>query len=532
MKNVFLPRNWTHCGIFGTTNTGKSTVSELICELMYHKGYKIIDLANDRTLEACGFMRPTRKAVFRNFMKNNLPKDQQPKAIPLNIYHPLVTTIPKRLPPCFNLYTLPLDFFSYENILRIITNDSMSDPSYVSLSEEIDSISKSDSFPAISSKIYGTLNKKILKTKGMNVDLFFPYDSTMSGMSASRPLIKAKSLGLFSSNDFDQTLSDKRILEMLKDRKHITAFSNRFMNQKFKNFKLAQNLYILMKIRDLAKKSGGNILVYIREARTLFPNRKKGDKASKVLCDEAEDMIKECRKSGVKLLLDTQEPDDLQDGVISQVSTQIIHRIDRKESDILETFKGSPGLRNRNTIKAIKTLPDHRFFISHPGVPENPLSGYKLKFKFTDHLEKNEDELRLISKTEPKETWYNTSENLELLRENWLKTAQKYKGIEMAYNSDNENAVARAMRLSKSQLRIIKVFHKEGDQPYRQVYLQKKAKVAKSSIHDSINDMVEANLLKILKTKGKKEILLTQKGRELLHKNKNLLDREEKVSSS
>ena len=61
----YLPK-WTHMGIFGTTGVGKSTLAELICELEHHNNkMKIIDLQNNKYLEVCSFMSPTRN------MKNN-----------------------------------------------------------------------------------------------------------------------------------------------------------------------------------------------------------------------------------------------------------------------------------------------------------------------------------------------------------------------------------------------------------------------------------------------------------------------------
>jgi ABC-type polysaccharide/polyol phosphate transport system ATPase subunit len=52
-------------GIFGSTGVRKSTVAKLICEIEYiNNGRKIIDLQNNKYLEVCSFIGPTKNRRF------------------------------------------------------------------------------------------------------------------------------------------------------------------------------------------------------------------------------------------------------------------------------------------------------------------------------------------------------------------------------------------------------------------------------------------------------------------------------------
>ena len=489
---VYLP-SWTHCGIFGSTGTGKSTLAELLCEIEYmNNGSKIVDLTNNRYLEAAAFMRPTRKKSFRQNILRESGGKVKPKGFPTEIYHPIIAFLPEKFPPSIKLYSLPLEFFAYEEVLRVLTNDSLGDASYVALTQEIEKLSKTDSLPAVPSRILETISRKILKTYGLGVPMYFYFDTGSSASAANRPILKVKNVGIFSSTNFEYTLTDGKIEEILRDRKTITGFGTRFIEQKYRKLKLAVNLFLITKIRDIAKRSGGEIILYIREARELFPSPRVSDKGLKVLAEQAEDLVKDCRKSGIKLILDTQTPWDLPEGVLDQLSLRFIFRHDRRESDILDMYAGSPSL-DRERIKHIKRLRNFYFYMSGPNVPlaVNKFTGITLDFKLSDHLEEKEDELNFIKGVESKKTWYETKPVIKGLKEDWMDTYNKYKGkFERLHVEDLEKVKARSMGIAVSDMRILKyLFIKRAKQPIKFKELQTNTGMPKATCQDSINRM-------------------------------------------
>jgi DNA helicase HerA-like ATPase len=456
-------------GIFGSTGVGKSTVAELICEIEYlNNRRKIIDLQNNKYLEVCSFVGPTRNRRFVSNLRKFTGGKIKPRGFPTEVYHPIVTALKSKFPEIIKLYTLPIDFFAYEEVLKVITNDTLGDAAYVSLTQEIEKLAKNDSLPALPTKILESLNRKILKTEGMGVPLYFFYDSSMSASSANRPILKVKDMGVFSSANYEHCLTDRRLVEIIRDHRTITGFSTRWIDQKHRKVKLAINLYLLMKIRDMAKRAGGGTIVYIREAREIFPNPRYSDKSLKVLGELAEDMIKDCRKAGIRLILDSQTPWDLPEGVLDQLSLKIIFRHDRRESEILDMYKGTSSL-DRDRLKNIKKLKNYRFYISSANFPvgANSFSGIALDYKLSGHLEERQDELSTIRSSFPKANWYDTKEFVHSLKQDWLQTYQRHSlKFNRRYVEDNEKVTARSMGISASELRILRYLYLNRDKKH------------------------------------------------------------------
>jgi len=486
---VYLP-SWTHAGIFGTTGVGKSTLAELLCEIEYmNNGMKIVDLTNNRYLEAAAFMRPTRKKSFRSNIMRESGGKVKPMGFPTNLFHPIVAFLPSKFPPSIKLYSVPLEFFAYEEVLRVLTNDSLGDASYVALTQEIEKLGKTDSLPAVPSRILETISRKILKTYGLGVPMYFYFDAGASASAANRPILKVKNVGVFSSASFEHALTDKKIVEILKDRKTITGFSTRYIEQKYRKLKLAINLYLITKIRDLAKDSGGGIVLYIREARELFPSPRFTDKGLKVLAELSEDLVKDCRKAGIKLILDTQTPWDLPPGVLDQLSLKFIFRHDRRESDIVDMYAGSPSL-DKERIKHIKKLRNYYFYMSATNVPlsENKFSGITLDFKLSDHLEEKEGELDFIRQVEKKSTWYDSNVYIKQLKQDWMITYNKYRGrFERLHVEDLEKAKAKALGIAVSDMRIMRYLYTHREkQPIKFKEIKTNTGMPKRTCEDSV----------------------------------------------
>lgn len=311
-------KNLIHGCITGSTGTGKSTIGEFICETEYLNDMKIIDLQNNKYMECIGFAKPNRVEDLNvlNFLdEKTIPERLKlilKNGFPIDIYHPIVKNMPSRFPDILKLYALPLDMFAYEEVLRVLTNDSFGYASYVSLAKEIRDVKDEESFPVLLKKIVESVDMKVIKSYGMGkVPLYTISDSSQTAFSVSRPLNDMIDLGIFCSRNFKHSMTDQKLKGILHDRKTITGFTFRYMEDRYKKLKWGMNLYFLLKIRDIAKEIGGGIFIYLREGRELFPHSRSRDPAKKVLSEIAEDVIKDCRKSGVKIMIDTQSPFDV-----------------------------------------------------------------------------------------------------------------------------------------------------------------------------------------------------------------------------
>jgi DNA-binding MarR family transcriptional regulator len=471
---VEIPEEFSHKAVFGSTGVGKSILAELLCEAeMINNGKKIVDLTNNRFLEGVSWCNPTRIRPFRDKLREirriaSKPEIFRERGLDTEIFHPICSTLPKKLPPNFRLYTLPIDFFAYEEVLRVITNDSISDSAMISLIQHIEKITDTDSFSIIPAKIMESVEQKTLKTRGFqDVPVYFFFDSSQSASSANRPLLKVKNLGIFSSRNFPYVLDDSVIRESLKDSSKVTVFSTRFIDQRHFKIKLAINMYILMKLRDLNKGTGDTV-VYIREARELFPNQKTNDRSLKVLGEQAESMAKDVRKAGITMLLDTQSPSDLPDGVLDQISTKYIFRCDKRLTEIIEEFRGMKPLDDER-VKNIKSLRNHHFYVTGSNIlPSiNKFNGIVVQYKISDHLEKDENELDLLKKRWKKSEWFQTKPYLELLAKEWKGSTEKMgKKYEYHFKTEAQKSLAAQLGITWTELKVFRYLHRHPDKEF------------------------------------------------------------------
>ena len=513
---------------FGTTRCGKTMIAEHICEMKYfNQNAKIIDLTNDRVLESVGFMKGTRIKRFRNLLFQTYRISTEIKnilknGIPTEILVPITFLLPEKLPPSFKLYSIPLDFFMYQDVMRTFTGDSLSEASYVSLSQETKNVNDNESLPAIPAKILDSSGQKILKVFSHGVPFWYWYDASTSATSANRPILQAMESGIFSSSNFKYALTNKKIESIIKDNRTITSFTNRFIDDRLSRMKIAINLYLLDKIREIAKRSGENIVVYIKEARNLFPNSRTTDKGLKVLSDQAESMIKDCGKSGITLLLDTQNITDLPEQVSDQIGLKIILRHDGREANILESYSGIPSM-DKERIKQIKRLRNYHFFVSSTEIPlsMNRFNGLTLDYKLTDHLEPKENELDYIARIQPRNTWYQTKEYIAALRENWMNTSDKYKGkFERIHGDDQKKMKAKILGIAGSDMRVLTYLYKNRNKKkIKFTDLLDSLGIPKSTVESSVNRLHYRGFIN--RSEGKKEgyIAISETGLNFINEN-------------
>jgi len=530
-NGFYLPKKFSHIGVFGTTGCGKSLLCEALCEIEnITNKKKIVDLTNNRFLEGVSWASPTRIPEFRMTLRKLREKYGnsffEPKGFEVEIYHPLVASLPKKLPPNFKLYTLPIDFFAYDEVLRVLTNDSMSDAAMISLIQQIEKMRDSESFSTIPSKIMESVDRKAIKTKAFNeVPIYFFFDSSTSASSATRPLLKVKNLGIFSSRNFPYVLDNKTIKESLMNNKKITVFATNFISQRYHKIKLAINIYLLIKLRELVKGTH-NTIVYIREARELFPNQRVSDRSLKVLSEQAESMAKDCRKAGISLLIDTQSAYDLPDGVLDQIGLQFIFRHDRKYSDLMEMYSNVKGL-SKDNIKFIKSLPDHHFFVAGSNISfgmNDDDKGKKLAVKFSDHLERGEDELKLLKKIYRKSEWFPTKPVLDLLAQEWRGSSEKMsKKYEHFFKTEDEKSTARQIGIMFSELRVFKYFNRHKDTEWHTFsQIQRSSGMAFSTASSALSRMHDRGFLK--RDETNKYYGLTESGHEFIKDHKDVFE--------
>ncbi|WP_413575555.1 ATP-binding protein [Bdellovibrio sp. HCB290] len=120
--------------------------------------------------------------------------------------------------------------------------------------------------------------------------------------------------------------------------------------------------YLMRKAR--AGEFNSNPLIFaVDEAHNFFrPSVKFGD--DEVTSESLDIIAKEGRKYGLMLLLATQRPKDIPQGVMSQIGTVICHRITNMSD--AEILKGTVGEFNRHIISALPTLTQGEAFVTTP----------------------------------------------------------------------------------------------------------------------------------------------------------------------
>ena len=253
----------------------------------------------------------------------------------------------------------------------------------------------------------------------------------------------------------------------------------------------------------------------------MFPSSRMTDKSTRILSENSEDLVKECRKANIHLICDTQSPFDMNDNVQDQFDLKFIFRLGRKEGDLVEMFNGIPSM-DKERIKQIKRLRNFRFFISHPDAPLswNNFQGITLDYKISDHLEKMDDEITMLGRKFPREEWYESKKYVDMLRSDWMRTYNKYKGnFERLHVEDQNKSTAKLMGIAASDYRVLIYFFdnaKKSKIKFKE--LQTNTGIPQGTMGDSLDRLEYKGLIS---RDGKKDgwIRITDSGRDFIKEN-------------
>lgn len=571
-----------HYCAFGQTRMGKDVIIEYLIENLHRLGYKIIDITNDDFIESAGFSIPCNIRPMLNYMKRIRIEGSDKTfwdyyknftGLKVEVYHPLIMKgIRSTLPPNFRLFTLPISFFTERTNIRILTDDNVSDGTVSKIVQFVEKLKKGKTFTNVLSVVVDSKDVKYSVEEygagNVRSKVFLYTDTSQSLDAILRPFRNMLKYGIFSSDNFtyevdgkvfNPVLTDKKLKEIILDKKTITVFSTKWLGTKDERVKIAILNHILWRIKTVVSElySRGKrvpTVILIREARKFFPNKDSREPYKKILADNAEDIGKGIAKAHCHLVLNTQEPNDLPDGLLSQIGVQFIFRINRKEHEIKEQFRGQFLLTNEH-IKRIRTLENHRFYMSFSPefidysevdfslIPDflpndvthfiNPLKGNKLLYKFTGHLSESQDDMNIFAYKYREDTWFKVRPHQEALASEWKdKSEREMKIAEKRYQISLKNAMAKKLGFTsiyavKILYGLVKLMEENGRNPVTWTEIRNLTGVAKTTITDILNRFENEGIVeRHVETKG--DVILTDSGFDLYNENeleiKKLLD--------
>ena len=403
-----------HMLVIGNTGSGKTYFIERFLEQKYREGYKIIKLGEEQNMEGLGFTQITDNPQHLKYIKKMGFSDIV-KPIPVEYYHPLVSSVPKDIPKMFELYTLSVkDTIGDATFLTILSQGQMSDATLTAISENVRKLEDDDSFPMLPVKIMGASDKKVQDLEGFNgTHVMFFADISRSIPSTTRILIKLKDVGMMASHKFEHNIH-KKMKEILANNK-ITIFSTHWLqDQRIKN---ALNYYLLRLIADLNERK---VIVFIDDAWLLFPNvRSRTDDSQKYLARNMMTLAKRIRKRGVRLVLGTQKPTDLYDKITQEIKLRVVFNVQLSISDIKEQF---PGIKDMEA-DILANLPPRRFIVLGMQRFFNRPRGYAVNIRETMHIKDPLEEKAILNKIGTKPSQHYIDE----LKNDWEQTYNKIK---------------------------------------------------------------------------------------------------------
>ncbi len=311
-------KNWLFCGL---TGSGKTTAAEKVCEISHnYKKYKIISAYDSKQdLESCWCAFPT-----RGYLKNILATSETcqgvekefvtPRGYQTNIFHPLCTRLPQRLPSIFSVFTIPLASID-KACLQFLSETSERSVTLDVLHKLIQSIDPETTLPEL---LFSLRNSKDSKTKDV-----FGIESEIASKQMQKTALTIflpfSTNKILSSSKNPLALTEKRICEIMNDQETFTVFSARYAEDRKTEFFVT--LWLLRQLIKLkrAGKIKPDICVSLHDLHILCPRFNTQD-YEKVMTNLVFEILTTCRGAGIEVVADVQDPTTLSQRLSGQFS--------------------------------------------------------------------------------------------------------------------------------------------------------------------------------------------------------------------
>jgi GTPase SAR1 family protein len=295
--------------VLGVTGCGKTTFLERYVEVEYLKGVKVVDIWDSKANLEGAFRvfepRGKQLKIMQVFNEKVGEKVLESTHYPCKVWMPLSKNLPKKLPSCFEPFTIPLKelgksdldflaevrrFFMSSVILADLLKKIPKNYTLADFFKELSGLTEyqtADSFFGQKIAIHRQIRRFAMR-------LFLPFNKEYMISSEVNPL----------------AMTEKRLIEELNDQKTFTVFSTKFIDDK--KTRTFVTLWLLNRIAQL--KSEGKIkqkiIIVIRDLWTLAP-RFFAQEFESTMIQKIFEVLSTFRSKDVEIVADCQDPTTL-----------------------------------------------------------------------------------------------------------------------------------------------------------------------------------------------------------------------------
>jgi len=312
-----------HCGIFGTTGSGKSTFGEYLAETFFDAGEKVIDFFDEGRLENAFYRFPEDRRELIKVNRELIP-DWKPRAFPVEVWFPRYCgkEVTRQIPEYFKPFTLPLSDLTTDDLKTLmgLRAAEWSFTSELMLDRALADIEPEDEFPILVDKVAKTLKEGVINFSGESI----PLGDKRAVFPMVRRLSELERLGIISSAEDPRCIDFKQVLA---DKDQITSFTV----YQIASIRIRYGIwaYLLRKLLDTKRiaRALPRTVLFIREVRNLAPAKLGVFSDAVYTRRNLARVAREGRDVSIRLLVDSQRFLDVDIDVRSQLEFLILLRL-------------------------------------------------------------------------------------------------------------------------------------------------------------------------------------------------------------
>jgi hypothetical protein len=312
-----------HCGIFGTTGSGKSSIGEYLAETFYDASEKVIDFFDEGRLENAFYRFPEDRPELIRVNRKLIP-DWKPRSFPVEVWFPRYCgkEVTRQVPEYFKAFTLPLSDLSTDDLKTLMglrahewtfAGEAMIDRALAEIEPE-------DDFWVLIEKVLQGLKRGIIRFDDEEI----PIGDRRSVFPMVRRLYELQQMGIISSHEDPRCIDFK---QLLADKDQITSFTV----YQIASIRVRYGIwaYLLRKILDTKRVNVGlpRTVLFIREVRNLAPSKLGVFADATYTRRNLARIAREGRDVSIRLLVDSQRFMDVDIDLRSQIEFLILLRI-------------------------------------------------------------------------------------------------------------------------------------------------------------------------------------------------------------
>lgn len=320
--------NPPHILITGRTGGGKGVKMASLIADGYRLGYKVV-VFNLIEPEAIHYKYPPRGW----FAKAGLKQGVQPKGIDnLVIYQPAFqyagSKLPVKMPDWFRLFSIPIDDFPIANAENVsVMADRKSTPiTYGVINDMLETMKQAiDGSPYAENTVAEMFYRanKILEQGHEDLGVKWQVGDSRSKTTLMSILYRMIKPRMFCHPSCDIAMSNDAFAKIMSDSREMSIFNLTFLPTPQNNpaYIRFYTMWILQKIMHYLGEhsdTAPNMIIGIPEAQSVLADEKGSSPSAYAVQVQMKNFVKEVRKKGVSLIVDSQDPNDLIQSFVKQ----------------------------------------------------------------------------------------------------------------------------------------------------------------------------------------------------------------------